>query len=268
MSMTENISGQQVKQSEWLEQWTLLQDNELFLFKDWILPNTLEDFRDKEVLECGCGGGQHTSFIAPYAKSVTAVDLNTTELAQERNKKSGNINYVEADIAKMDLKKKFDIVFSIGVIHHTDDPDMTVENLKKHVKEGGRFIVWVYSKEGNALVKYGVEPLRKMFLKNMSRENLLGLSKAVTAALYIPVYTLYMLPLKFLPFYEYFGNFRKMTFERNNLNVFDKLNAPQVDFISKERIEKWFSRDEFENVSINPYKGVSWSASGVRKNLK
>ena len=75
MSMTENISGQQVKQSEWLEQWTLLQDNELFLFKDWILPNTLEDFRDKEVLECGCGGGQHTSFIAPYAKSVTRYPL-------------------------------------------------------------------------------------------------------------------------------------------------------------------------------------------------
>ncbi len=99
----------------------------------------------------------------------------------------------------------------------------------------------------------------------MGRKNILGFSKFITALLYIPVYTIYLLPLKFLPFYEYFDNFRKVTFYRNTLNVFDKLNAPQVDFISKERIVKWFDEDEFENVDINAYKGVSWSGSGVKK---
>lgn len=262
--MTES-SQVQSKQSEWSEQWTLLQDNELFLFKDWILPNKLEDFKDKEVLEGGCGGGQHTSFIAPYAKSVTSVDLNTTEIAKERNRQFNNIEFVEADLASMDLGKKFDIVFSIGVIHHTDDPDKTVANLARHVKPGGKLIVWVYSKEGNAMVEFGVEPVRKIFLKNMSRKSLLGLSKFVTAMLYVPVYTVYLLPLKFLPFYEYFDNFRKMTFYRNTLNVFDKLNAPQVDFISRERIEKWFSQEQFEDVHINAYKGVSWCGSGEKK---
>lgn len=263
--MTENLEYNQNKQSEWSEQWSMLQDNELFLFKDWILPNTLEDFRDKDILECGCGGGQHTSFIAPNAKSVTAVDLNTTEIAREKNKEYSNIQFIEADIAKMDLGKKFDIVFSIGVIHHTDDPDRTVENLKRHVKPGGKLIVWVYSEEGNSLVKYGVEPFRKTFLKNINRKTLLGISKLITALLYIPVYTLYLLPLKFLPFYEYFENFRKMSFYRNNINVFDKLNAPQVDFISKQRISKWFDEKEFITVNINSYKGVSWSGSGIKK---
>ncbi len=28
----------QKKQKEWYEQWTLVEDNELFLFKDWIYP--------------------------------------------------------------------------------------------------------------------------------------------------------------------------------------------------------------------------------------
>jgi len=262
--MTER-SQEQVKQSEWHQQWSLLEDNELFLFNDWILPNKLEDFRGKDVLECGCGGGQHTSFVAPYARSLTAVDLNTTDIAKIRNKDAANVEFVEADIATMDLGKQFDIVFSIGVIHHTDDPDKTVENLTKHVKPGGKLIVWVYSKEGNELVELLVEPVRKSFLKNMNRETLLGLSKAVTASLYLPVYTLYFLPLKFLPFYEYFGNFRRLSFERNTLNVFDKLNAPQVDFISRERIGKWFNNDVFEKVNINPYKGVSWSGSGTKK---
>src|SRR5688572_24691248 len=142
----------QAKQAEWSEQWKMLQDDELFLFQDWIYPNTLDDFKGKMVLECGCGGGQHTSFVAPYAKSVTAVDLNTTDIAKERNKMFTNVEFVEEDIANMDLGRQFDIVFSIGVVHHTDNPDKTVANLAKHVKPGGKLIVWVYSKEGNYLV--------------------------------------------------------------------------------------------------------------------
>jgi len=256
---------QQKKQSEWHEQWSMLQDDELFLFKDWILPVKLEDFGGKEVLECGCGGGQHTSYVAPFAGHHTAVDLNTADLARERNLKFNNITFVEADIGTMDLGKKFDFVFSIGVVHHTDDPDKTFRNMMQHTKPGGKTIVWVYSKEGNAMVEYGVEPLRKLFLRHLSRKALLGLSKFITALLYPFVYTIYLLPLRFLPYYEYFGNFRKLTFYRNTLNVFDKLNAPQVDFISYERIKKWFSESEYEQISITPYKGVSWRGSGVKK---
>ena len=111
------------------------------MFKDCIYPSTLEDFRGKCVLECGCGGGQHTSFISPYAKSVTAIDLNTIEIAKERNKNFNNISFIEGDIANIKLKKKFDIVFSIGVIHHTDTPEKTVKNLIEHTMSGGKLIM-------------------------------------------------------------------------------------------------------------------------------
>lgn len=254
----------QQKQNEWREQWEMLQDNELFLFKDWILPNTLEDFKDKDVLECGCGGGQHTAFIAPLARSVTAVDLNAAEVARERNKDFRNVSFVEADIAEMDLGRQFDVVFSIGVIHHTDDPEKTVANMVKHTRPGGKVIIWVYSREGNGLVEYGVEPVRKIFLSGISRKWLLRLSQLLCLLMYLPIYTAYLLPLKFLPFYEYFQNFRKMSFERNVLNVFDKLNAPQVQFMERARVERWVPADKFRDVSITPYKGVSWRISGVK----
>ncbi len=258
----------QHKQSEWYEQWKYFADEERFLFADWVYPHSLEDFRNKDVLECGCGGGQHTSFVAPYARSVTAVDLNTVELARERNKNYSNVKFIENDIATMDLGRQFDIVFSIGVVHHTDDPDRTVRNLKRHLKPGGRLILWVYSHEGNFLARNAVEPIRKKFLKNAERTNLLIASRIITAHLYIPVYTAYLLPLKFLPYYGYFKNFRKLSFQRNCLNVFDKLNAPQVEFIRRERVEKWFSPEEFVNVHISAYRGVSWRGSGTKKSLQ
>ena len=255
----------QVKQTEWFWQWKTLQDEELFLFLEWIYPNTLEDFRNMDVLEGGCGGGQHTSFIAPYAKSITAVDLNTVEIAIQRNKNKNNVVFIEDDIAKMNLGRHFDIVFSIGVVHHTDDPDETVRNLKRHIKPGGKMILWVYSIEGNFIMKHIIEPFRKMFLRNISRRNVLVLSKIITLFMYVPIYSIYLAPFRFLPYYQYFENFRKLSFYRNTLNVFDKLNAPQVDFIRKKQINEWFDQKEFAHISISSYKGVSWRGSGIKK---
>lgn len=254
----------QAKQGEWSKQWTMFRDDERFLFNDWISPNTLEDFRDKEVLECGCGGGQHTRFIAHYAKSVTAVDLNTADIARERNADLSNVKFLESDIASMDLGKAFDVVFSIGVIHHTDDPDRTFENLKKHVKRGGKLIIWVYSEEGNFFVKNILEPVRKSLLCRLNKNALAWLAKGLTLLMYMPVYSLYLLPVKFLPYYEYFGNFRALSFERNCLNVFDKLNAPQVKLIKREKVCGWFNELEFKDPCITSYKGVSWRATGIK----
>lgn len=256
---------EQSKQRQWYDQWRLFEDDEEFLFRDWIYPNTPEDFRGKTVLECGCGGGQHTRFLSAYAESITAVDLNTTELARQRTKGCVNVSFVEADIATMSLDGRFDIVFSIGVVHHTDDPDKTVENLKVHVRPGGKLILWVYSREGNGLVEFLVEPIRRWTLHTMSPKILLWLSRVITALMYAPVHTIYRLPLRFLPFYEYFGNFRLLSFKRNTLNVFDKLNAPQTQFISGDRIHRWFNEGvEFRDVEISRYCGVSWRGTGTK----
>lgn len=254
----------QKKQKEWHEQWMLLQDNERFLFLDWIHPVKLDDFKDKEVLEIGCGGGQHTAFVAPYAKHLTAVDLNTIEIAKIRNQQANNISFIEDDIVTMNLNKKFDLVFSIGVLHHTDNPDQAFENIATHTKSGGTTIVWVYSKEGNAMVRYMIEPARKLLFCHFNRSTLLYIAKMITALMYPFVYSIYKLPLKFLPFYKYFGNFRKLSFYRNTLNVFDKLNAPQVEFISQERIKKWFIENQYKQICITPYMGVSWRGCGVK----
>ncbi|MCX5695220.1 MAG: class I SAM-dependent methyltransferase [Candidatus Omnitrophica bacterium] len=254
----------QVKQDEWRWQWEMFKDDELFLFKDWIFPNTMEDFRGKDILECGCGGGQHTFFIAPYARNITAVDLNTVNIARKRNAGLANVKFVEADIMSMDLGRTFDIVFSIGVVHHTDNPDKAFENLKKHLRPGGKLLLWVYSEEGNFLIKYIVEPMRKLLLRRMNRNALFQCAKVLTFLMYLPVYSIYLLPLKFFPYYEYFKNFRKLTFYRNCLNVFDKLNAPQVTFINRKRVEGWFNSRDFKNTQISSYRGVSWRASGIK----
>ncbi len=256
---------EQKKQKDWEFQWNHFYDDSLFLFQEWIYPTKIEDFKDKVVLDCGCGGGQHLNFIAPYVKRGVGIDLNTPEIARKNNEKNKNIECIQGNIATMELPDEFDIVYSIGVIHHTDDPTKSFNNIKRFVKKGGQLIIWVYAYEGNFLNRVILESLKNLFILKLNKRLLIAISNITTALLYIPIYSIYLLPLKFLPFYYYFQNFRKLSFGRNNLNVFDKLNAPQTIFIKKEIIERWFNKDEFEDIHISHYKGISWRASGIKK---
>lgn len=255
----------QEKQRDWFLQWEQFTDDTAFLFEDWIYPTLIRDFKGKTVLDAGCGGGYHLELVAPFARKVVGVDLNTAELARERTASFGNVTIVEADIAQMDLGEQFDMVYSVGVVHHTDDPDQTVANLWRHVKPGGRLILWVYAHEGNFLNRALIEPLKKILLRRLPKPLLKGLAFVLTAALYLPVYTLYHLPLRFLWFYEYFENWRKLSFRRNLLNVFDKLNAPQTFFIRRDQAAAWLDPQEFQNIHLSRYRGVSWRVSGERR---
>ncbi len=129
-------------------------------------------------------------------------------------------------------------------------------------------ILWTYSAEGNALVRFGVEPLRKIFFRFLPKPWLRVVSQWLTAVLYLPVHTIYRFPFcKNLPYYEYFINFRKLSFARNTLNVFDKLNAPQTHFTTRATCDAWFNATRFEpdSISIRPYQGVSYTLLGTKR---
>ncbi len=253
---------------EWLRQWSLFDDDAEFLLWEWIAPTTPEHFQGKTVLEAGCGQGQHTRRIAGMADAITAVDLNTAALARRRNAQLQNVEFRQADISTMDLGRDFDIVMCVGVIHHTDDPDQAFSNLYRHCKPGGRLIIWTYSAEGNELVRYLVEPVRKVLLRHLPRRILVWVARAVTGLLYAPVHTLYRVPqLRLLPYFDYFANFRRLDFRRNVLNVFDKLNAPQTHFTTLSKAREWFCEARFEkgSIHIRPYAGVSYSLNGIKR---
>lgn len=255
---------QQQKHPEWAWQWEHYRDDEEWLFKDWIAPNTFEDFRNKRVLDAGCGGGQHLDMVAPYAAEVVGVDLNAAHVAAKRNERHPNVRTMNGDIANVSFDAQFDVVYCVGVIHHTDDPDATFRNLAMLTKPGGKTIVWAYSHEGNFLNRVFVEWAKALLVSRLPKPAMRALSLLLTILLYVPVYTVYLLPLRFLPYYEYFQNFRKLGYSRNELNVFDKLNAPQTHFITQDRITRWFRDNGYRDVHISPYRGVSWRGSGIK----
>ena len=264
--MTEAPPSQQIT-TEWLSQWTQFSNDAEFQFSAWIAPATLETFRDQNVLECGCGGGDHTLLVAAIARTVTAVDLNTATLARNRMKDFTNVKFVEADLASMTLGQKFDVVFCVGVIHHTDNPTRTFENIYRHLKPGGTMIIYGYAAEGNWPMRFLVEPARRIFVRHLPRWLVYVISVLVTAAMYPVVHTLYRLPIaNQLPYYKFFFDFRKLWWRKNLLDTYDKLNAPQQHFLTRKICDTWMTGKRFaqHSISVRHHLGVCWSMYGIK----
>ena len=100
----------------------------------------------------GCGTGQHSLRNATRFKgsNVLAIDLSLSSLGYAKRKTEelgvGNIKYMQADILDLSkLGKKFDIVESVGVLHHMDNPAAGWKVLTDCLKPGGLMKIGLYS---------------------------------------------------------------------------------------------------------------------------
>ncbi len=107
-----------------------------------------EDFQDKVVADVGCGMGRHALFVAPHARIVVGLDATDAIRSFAKNLSSLNNAYaVKGDILDPPLAVgQFDFVYSIGVLHHTADPEAAVRKCCDLVKPGGRIALYLYSK--------------------------------------------------------------------------------------------------------------------------
>ena len=104
------------------------------------------------MLIAGCGTGQHSAHTAmrfPAAR-ILAVDLSLSSLgfAKRRAHELGltNLEFAQADILELGvLDRRFDIVESVGVLHHMHDPLAGWRVLAGLVKPGGMMFIGLYS---------------------------------------------------------------------------------------------------------------------------
>jgi SAM-dependent methyltransferase len=253
------IAASQSRQSEWTWQWDRMQDEAHqceSLFWQWVAPLTRDAFRGRRVLDAGCGGGHMLGYVKDVVREGVGVDLNTSQLVRRRFADDNHIHIYDGDIATWSDEEGFDIVYSIGVVHHTADPARTARNLLRLVRPGGQLLLWVYGHEGNFWARCLVESTKPLY-RWLPRSVLWWSSLFITAVLTPVVYSVYRLPLPRLPYFEYFANWRQLSFVRNATNVFDKLNAPTTHFIKRAEIDDWFAGTDCRTVHVTPWNGIS-----------
>src|SRR3989338_7881926 len=121
---------------EWntfVKMFTAYQEN----FLNYIAPIQENFFKDKLVLDAGCGVGRHTYWAAKFgAREVIGVDFSdAVDASYENTKNLPNVHIVQADIYHLPFKKEtFDFAFSIGVLHHLPDPEKGFQSIIPFVK--------------------------------------------------------------------------------------------------------------------------------------
>ena len=121
------------------------------------LPNIAMDdlscAASPNILIAGGGTGQHPISTARIVKNskVTAIDLSRRSLSYAKRKAGEmdvkNITFLQADILDLDqLDQKFDVIESVGVIHHMESPRLGLAKLHDQLLPGGYMKIGLYSK--------------------------------------------------------------------------------------------------------------------------
>jgi SAM-dependent methyltransferase len=104
------------------------------------------DLAGHTVLDAGCGGGRYARLLGEHGAQVIGIDLSAAVAkASELCAPYPNVMIVQGDLLELPLAvSAFDLVYSIGVLHHTPDPRRAFAEIARRVKPGGRLAVWLY----------------------------------------------------------------------------------------------------------------------------
>ncbi len=108
-----------------------------------------------KVLDLGCGRGRNSILLAKLGFEVRGVDLvpkalNEAKKSARKEKLDGNVHFQKADALNLPFEKdSFDGVIDRGCFHHIVKRDWAKyrRNINKVLKDGGYFLVVVFSKK-------------------------------------------------------------------------------------------------------------------------
>jgi SAM-dependent methyltransferase len=83
---------------------------------------------------------------------------------------------MQADVFNLPLRpESFDVIYSIGVLHHTPDTRAAFSQLPRLLRPGGKIVIWVYTNERP--VGYLASDALRKITSRMDGERLLKLCK-------------------------------------------------------------------------------------------
>lgn len=106
------------------------------------------------VLDAGCGAA--LSSLALFGEKLRSVHFigsdisDAVSVALDRCQQQGVAGgFIQADLASLPLPEaSVDVIFSEGVLHHTDSTRDSLLALARLLSPGGRFMFYVYNKKG------------------------------------------------------------------------------------------------------------------------
>ena len=248
-------------------------------FSDWKLSgetNFLQYFGDfdftwvrgRTVLDAGCGMGRHARQMAAYAGRLIAMDFSTAiDHAKENSAELMNVTCIQGDITQLPVADNaFDLVYSLGVLHHIADTETATRGLVAKVKPGGRLRIYLYWKRSGFT---GVMLSAIEWLRAVTTRMPFALLKAFCRALSFVLWIAVVLP------YRALSKLGMRRHQRWPLAVyipypftvlyndqFDRFSAPIEQRWTADEVRALMERLGLRDVRVTPSFG--WIAEGTK----
>ena len=230
------------------------------MINDIVNPFDLSLIKNKIVCEVGIGSGRILKNLIKFSpRKIYAIDPSEAiEVAKKNNEDSKiEISYKKISGQMINFKNEIDYIFSLGVIHHIPEAEIVCKKIYESLKPQGKFIIWLYGKEGNELYLFIFNNLRK--ITRFMPDKILNLF-SILLNLFLSVYIFFCKYLN-LPLKNYMMHvLKKCSFEKRKYIIFDQLNPSYSKYYTKKEVETLLSKSGFQKFEIVNRHQYSWTA--------
>jgi SAM-dependent methyltransferase len=133
--------------------------------------------------------GRFAEVASRWGARVVAVDLSEAVVAARDNlAERDHATVLQANLFQLPFPERtFDVIYSIGVLHHTPNCERAFRNLTRYLAPGGRIAVWLYEDDRSAWAR--VSDLYRRLTVRMPSRLLYALCHAA-----IPMYYGFKIP--------------------------------------------------------------------------
>jgi SAM-dependent methyltransferase len=224
---------------------------------------SLGEIAGRRVVEIGSGNGRIVNMLLDAgAKHVYAVEPSAGIEALERNtrERKDRVTILQMpgeSIPQIDVE----LAFCIGVLHHLEDPLPTARRVYDVLPEGGRFLIWVYGREGNGAYVALAETLR-VVTRIAPDFVLAGLAHVLNLCLSAYILLCRVLPL---PLAKYMREvMARYDRKKRYFLIFDQLNVGYARYYTKQEAQDLLLAAGFVGVEVYHRHGMSHTAIGEK----
>ena len=145
------------------------------------------------VLDMGCGSGRFSWYLSSRVGFIEAMDPSEAIWAAEKLLCGiNNVRMINASADSIPFNNNtFDLVISIGVLHHIPDTQMAMKNCISKLKQGGHFFVYLYYNLDNRgfafRLLFKVVSLTRKIISSMPSSLKKAMCDLLAVCIYVPI---------------------------------------------------------------------------------
>jgi 2-polyprenyl-3-methyl-5-hydroxy-6-metoxy-1,4-benzoquinol methylase len=215
------------------------------------------NIKNKKILVAGCGTGEKSVLLAKNGALVTAIDFSDNQIkeaklrAKDNNLTIKNIEFIKKDLINDNLEDlgTFDIILSLGVLHHSEDAYFAFTKIAKLLNKNGIIIIGLYHRYSRLRFRI----LRFIFRNFISKD-----------------------PDKLIDWIINKQKFSKKLKRAPTTTLYDRYGVPFESYHTVFQVKKWFKKNDLSYFNCSDkFKGIElfkifekktiFFVSGIRK---